>query len=159
VWRSRRSDMVIVMKFALLKIKKDDSLPIEVLPRGSVIGRLLIEILEEILFFFRSRRGKRPFLPGPQISRGEGIIHPGFSVSERQGFAGTIHGERFPSPGDLTSGPPVNSGIMDADSYLAELRDERLREDRSEKKRRGSEDDDQIDLDQFKRFKPEDWRG
>jgi len=81
------------------------------------------------------------------------MISAGVSLSDRQGFASVVHGERFPSPGDFSSGPPINSGIMDGDSYLAERRDERLREE--DRKRR---DPDTDEFEKFRQyFKPEDY--
>jgi len=83
------------------------------------------------------------------------MISAGVSLSDRQGFASVIHGERFPSTGDFTSGLPVHSSVMD-DSHLAERRDERLREeDRSERKRRDPDEDEFKKFREY--FKPEDY--
>jgi len=83
------------------------------------------------------------------------MISAGVNLFERQGFASVIHGERFPSTGDFTSGPPVHSSVMD-DSHLAEQRAERLREeDRSERKRWDPDEDEFKKFRQY--FKPEDY--
>jgi len=147
-------EAVVRMKFPL---KKAEPLPIEIPQKGLPFSRILFQILEELLWYLRSkRRNPPPLLSGSPQSQRSGMISEGVSLSERQGFSGTIHGERHPSFGDFQSGPPVIPDVMDGDSYLAERRDERLREeDRSERKRRDPDEDEFKKFREY--FKPEDY--